>query len=119
MSWIPGVWMGLFWVGLGIFILVSSWMGKSSFYIPRLQINLGWVVIALGALRIWWWWKTEELPARRKKEARAEIRQMELEQERARMNAEHAAQGQTEEHTHTEASSTDDTSSSSETSDSQ
>jgi len=76
-------WMGVFWVGLGLFLLLSSWLGQSSFVLPHLNINLGWVVIALGIFRIWWWWKTEELPRRRRLEARAEQRQFNLEMSRA------------------------------------
>lgn len=88
MSWIPGLWMGVFWAGLGLFILVSSWLGRAAFYIPKLNINLGWVIIALGLFRIWWWWKTEEEPKRRRLETRAEIRQMELEIERSKRQEE-------------------------------
>lgn len=106
MSWIPGLWMGVFWAGLGLFILVSSWLGRAAFYIPKLNINLGWVIIALGLFRIWWWWKTEEEPKRRRLETRAEIRQMEIEIERSKRQEEWEAAQQTD--TSTETDSTEE-----------
>jgi len=91
-------WMGVFWVGLGLFLLVSSWLGQSSFVIPHININLGWVVLVLGIFRIWWWWKTEEEPKRRRLEARAEQRQFNLEmskalEEQAAQSADESSQG--------------------------
>lgn len=74
-----GLLMGIFWVGLGIFLLISNWLGKSSYYIPKINIGLGWVVLVLGIWRIWWWWKTEEEPRRRRESFEREQRQMMLE----------------------------------------
>ncbi|TNE49486.1 MAG: hypothetical protein EP343_11580 [Deltaproteobacteria bacterium] len=77
-----GLWMGIFWIAIGLFLLISQWTGQAQYPIPKLNINLGWVIVALGAWRIWWWWKTTEEPHRRRLAFEKERRQMELELDR-------------------------------------
>lgn len=76
-----GLWMGIFWIGIAIFLLLSQWLGKASYPLPKLNINLGWVVLVLGIWRLWWWWTTVEKPYRRRLAFQQEQRQMELELE--------------------------------------
>ena len=74
-----GLWMGITWAGLGIFLVISSWLGKASYPIPKLNIDLGWVVLALGFFRIWWWWKSVEQPRKRRLAFQAERRRLDAE----------------------------------------
>lgn len=74
------MWMGIFWMGLGVFFLLSSLVGKGAYLVPALQINLGWIILPLGALRVWWWWKSEEEPRRQRAAFLAEVRKLEAEE---------------------------------------
>lgn len=78
-----GLWMGIFWIAIALFLLVSEWLGRASYPIPKLNFNLGWLVLVLGIWRIWWWWKTVEQPHRHKLALRQEQRRMELEREQS------------------------------------
>lgn len=89
--------MGIFWIGLGFFFLYLTFTGQGGFIIPHINLDLGWIVIALGGLRIWWWKKTVSDPAKKRRELRDELRQMELEAERAEQEEREAARKEAEE----------------------
>jgi len=72
------MWMGIFWVGLGLFFFASRWMPRGAFLIPGLDIGLDLIVIPLGALRVWWWFKTVHEPAKRRQERQKELRELRL-----------------------------------------
>ena len=58
--------MGLLWIGVGIIFLLSPLFGGGRYVLPKIGIDLGWIVIGLGIFRLWWWWKFDELPRRRR-----------------------------------------------------
>jgi membrane protein implicated in regulation of membrane protease activity len=68
------MWMGLVWIGLGIFFLI-----RGGFVLPRINLELGWIVIVLGIVRVYWWWLSVEKP-RRDREARKKETQALLEE---------------------------------------
>lgn len=76
-----GLWMGLFWIGIGVFLILSQWFGRASYSIPKLNISWGWLIMLVGVWRIWWWWISVEQPHRRRLAFEQEQRQMELELE--------------------------------------
>ncbi len=59
------MWMGIIWIGLGLFFLIQG-----GFLLPRINIELGWVVLALGILRLVGWWFVTEKPRREREERR-------------------------------------------------
>ena len=50
------MWMGVFWSCLGLFLVI-----KGGYLIPKLNIEMGWAVLALGLLRLWWWHINDKL----------------------------------------------------------
>lgn len=57
------MWMGVIWIGLGIYLLV-----RGGFLLPQVNLELGWFVVGLGIFRVFWWWLSVEKP-RREREA--------------------------------------------------
>ncbi len=68
-----GLFFGVLWIGIGIFLLMSAAIGYSSYRLPKLDIELGWVVLALGVFRLWWWWYFEDNPYRKELEKKREM----------------------------------------------
>jgi len=89
-----GIWMGIAWIAVAIFIIVSDMLGSMRLRLPYLRINPGWIIVVLGMIRIWWWWISYEKPRRRQAELRVELRELERqrrEQERLDVENESAA----------------------------
>ena len=88
-----GLWIGLIWIGFGVFFLISEWTCQAAFTIPKTRISWGWLIVALGIWRTWWWWVSVEKPRRRRLAFNADRRQMELEIEQD-MAAAHEAEAE-------------------------
>lgn len=73
-----GMWMGIFWICIGLFVIIADLMGQA-FRIPlgSVQFNPGWIVLALGLLRLHWWRKSIAEPRRHRQALEAKLKEME------------------------------------------
>ncbi|MCB9637286.1 MAG: hypothetical protein H6727_00065 [Myxococcales bacterium] len=70
--------MGILWILFGLAVILAPLFGQRSFVLPALGISVGWVILALGAFRLFVGMQMEK----QHKKAE-ELRRLRREQERA------------------------------------